>query len=264
MMIRLDNGTSRLLVDPSAGGRIASLSVRGTELIAGPTGDDGEPRPGLEWGLYPMVPFAGRVRNGQFGFAGVRHSLEPRAHPHAIHGTVDDAAWEVISTDATTVTMVCSLGPRWPFRGLVTHRIVLSAGMLRLVLALRAEEPMPAQVGWHPWFRRPASVPLDFAQWLPRDADGMPGPPTAGGMPSSGDPVDDCFVADGRPVALTVDGVRLGLSSDCSHWVVYDGAAHGVCVEPQSGPPNAIVSSPHVVAAGQVLERWFEISWAGD
>ena len=48
-------------------------------------------------------------------------------------------------------------------------------------LTLEAAEPMPATIGWHPWFRRtlePGGPPVavDFAadEMLVRDAEGMP------------------------------------------------------------------------------------------
>ena len=264
MVLRLDNSAAQVLVDAGSGGRVASLVVRGTELIVGPAGDDGVPRSGLDWGLYPMAPYAGRVRNAAFGFDGAVHRLPPRAAPNAIHGTVDDAEWDVHGRTASTVTLGCAPGPRWPFASRVTHTISLLPDRLRMELSVHAHERMPVQVGWHPWFARPASVVTRFTQWLPRDADGMPGPPTTEGLPGPGEPVDDCFVAPTGPVLVDVAGVRLSLTSDCSHWVVYDGAAHGVCVEPQSGPPNEIASAPRVVGPGQVLGRWFEIAWEQD
>lgn len=260
-MPRLVSGAAHALIDTANGGRVSSLVVQGTGLVVGP-GDGHSAEPGaLDWGIYPMVPFAGRVRNGRFAFAGSEHELVRRRPPHAIHGTVDDAEWEVQGQTGSTVALTCALGPRWPFAGRVTHSISLLPDRLRMVLSLHADESMPAQVGWHPWFRRPASVLSQFREWQPRDAEGMPGPPTAAGVPVPVERVDDCFVADGAPVRIRTCGVGLSLRSDCSHWVVFDGADHGVCVEPQSGPPNEFESAPFVLAAGATLDRWFEIAW---
>ena len=157
--------------------------------------------------------------------------------------------------------METDLGADWPFRGRVFHSVTLGDGAVRFELVLTAEDAMPAQVGWHPWFERPAVVGDVFAGWLPRDDDGMPGMPTTEGVPLMSSVVDDCFLPGEEPIPVTVNGMGLSLSSDCSHWVVYSGAAHGVCVEPQSGPPNATESGPVVLDAGESLRRWFEISW---
>ena len=73
-------------------------------------------------------------------------------------------------------------------------------------------------------------------------------------------PWDDCFLND-APVVLHRGGQRVTLTSDCTHWVVYDMPAHATCVEPQSGPPDAFNLEPRSLAPGQTLERWFAIEW---
>ncbi|MEN9301358.1 MAG: hypothetical protein RLZZ254_1139 [Actinomycetota bacterium] len=237
---------------------MVSLEIDGTPLIVGE-----EPRHGsaFEWGLFPMVPFAGRVRGGRFTFRGRDYQLPTRMPPHAIHGVVDDVPWTVASNDDSSVGMYCELSAPWPFRGEVSHRIELRASSLWMELSLTAHESMPAQVGWHPWFVRPATIESSFAEWLPRDEEGMPTQPTIANVPDFTSPVDDCFTFDGSAVCVKVGERRLSLTSDCTHWVVYTEAEHGICVEPQSGPPNEFESAPIVVNAGGVLRRWFEIAW---
>jgi aldose 1-epimerase len=100
-MIRLDHGDSAALIDDTCGGRLASLKVRGTELIVGAESAESD----FGWGIYPMVPFAGRVRNGRFNFQGKDYQLAKRMPPHAIHGTVDDTVWEVMANDEKSTTM---------------------------------------------------------------------------------------------------------------------------------------------------------------
>jgi len=75
--------------------------------------------------------------------------------------------------------------------------------------------------------------------------------------------VDDCFINPLAPLSLTVNGVDLVLSSDCSHWVVYDQPTHATCIEPQSGAPNGINDSAVIIAPGESLARWFTIAWTG-
>lgn len=259
-MIELSSAVATVGVDPLCGGRVYSLNVNGVELIVGP--HDQQVLNGFDWGIYPMTPFAGRVRFGEFTFNGKNHQLPRRMPPHAIHGTVDDVEWKVISVSSNSVLMQTSLGSNWPFAGGVSHSLELSDESLRLVLELTAQEEMPAQVGWHPWFPRPSKIDAAFPAWMPRDADGMPMPPTADTLPDLSGDVDDCFVAGVEPPVVTVNGRKLTLRSDCSHWVVYTGAKHGVCIEPQSGPPNQVALAPTVLKPGETLRRWFEIAWA--
>ena len=68
-----------LTVDPTNGGRIASLVIGGHELLI--TEGHGP----IWWGCYPMAPFAGRIRAGRFRFRGRTYELPLTMPPNAIH-----------------------------------------------------------------------------------------------------------------------------------------------------------------------------------
>ena len=65
------------VLDPGAGGRIASLRVDGLELLV--TEGSGP----VAWGCYPMVPWAGRVRDGVLRWRGEEHRLPTDVSPAA-------------------------------------------------------------------------------------------------------------------------------------------------------------------------------------
>ncbi|MNN41580.1 hypothetical protein D3C81_1557070 [compost metagenome] len=116
---------------------------------------------------------------------------------------------------------------------------------------------MPAVLGWHPWFRKPDGLVFTPEAMYIRDEDGIATLPV--GAPTAG-PWDDCFIANGE-TALLLAGQRLRLRSSADHWVVYDGAAHATCVEPQTGPPDGFTLSPCRLAPGQRLALAFELAW---
>ncbi len=63
-IVTLTSARAAVTVDLVAGGRLASLTVDGDELLY-----FGDPGTGpMGWGCYPMAPFAGRVRYGALGF----------------------------------------------------------------------------------------------------------------------------------------------------------------------------------------------------
>ena len=246
-------------VDPDDGGRIVSLAVDGRELFVN-TADP------MMRGCYPMVPFAGRVRDARLEFDGRTHPLRPNAPPHSIHGSVLDRTWTVSGHTESSVSLTVDLGPHWPFRGFAQHHIGMRPDGLDLELSVTAHDRMPAQVGWHPCFAKPSTTRLAFDHMLVRDAAGI-----TTGSPRAADPmtalpgnVDDCFVGvstpDGR-LRLTVSGIDISLSSDCEHWVVYDQPVDSTCVEPQSGPPNEVNDHPHILEAGGSLARFLTIEW---
>jgi galactose mutarotase-like enzyme len=122
-----------------------------------------------------MAPFAGRVRDGQFRFRGESFQLPLDLPPHAIHGTVYRQPWTIVD-DAT---IAIRLGDPWPFPGTVVQRFSLESDSMRVTMSLRAEQPMPASIGWHPWFRRrltesgdDVDVQFDAELMFERDATG--------------------------------------------------------------------------------------------
>lgn len=255
-VLDLRAGDARVVVRPEHGGRLGSVQVAGRELLV--TGHELGP---IYWGSYPMAPWAGRIRHGAFSFAGTAHQLPLAAPPHALHGVVFDRPWRVDGPDALSI----DLDERWPFRGRVRQRFAVRENGLDVEMTLEADEPMPAVMGWHPWFRRalepggtPVSLTFDPAQMLVRDAEGIP----TGELVAPPDgPWDDCFTGLRSDPVLEWPGLRLTLSSSCPWWVVYTQPAHAVCVEPQSGPPDAANHDPEVVAPGAPLRHTMAWRW---
>jgi aldose 1-epimerase len=234
--IVLEGEGATLTIDAEHGARLASLVVDGHELLV--TEGDGP----IWWGCYPMAPFAGRIRDGRFPFRDELYDIPLSMPPNAIHGTVLDRPWQVTARSADGVELATDLGPDWPFRGRVVQAITLVAGGMEAALRLEAVEPMPAVLGWHPWFRRSvggASAQLAFeahSMYL-RGPDGLPtgmiGPPSPG-------PWDDAFADLVAQPRLTWPGIlELDIRSTALFWVVFDEREDALCVEPQTAPPDA-------------------------
>ena len=244
-------GPAVLTVSPADGGRLTSLVVDGHELLvtegAGP----------IRWGSYPMAPWAGRIRDGRFTFRGRDVELTRNLEPHAIHGTVFERPWTMTGPDSMTI----DLGSGWPFRGRVSQRFTLGDDGLRVELTLDADEPMPVVVGWHPWFRRPVELEIAPARAFERGPDGLPTGRLVEPRPR---PWDDCVVDLAGPPRLTwPNGMTLEITSSADHWVVYDETEDGVCVEPQTGPPDAVnIGGASVVEPGAPHRAWMGWRWA--
>ncbi len=255
----LTAGSARVVVEPAFGGRLSSFNVDGIELLWQPDGDmPGASHP-FGWGSFVMAPYAGRIRFGRLTFDGASYPLEVTMAPHAIHGTVHDSEWRVSGVTRSTVDgrpsasceLSCDLGPAWPFRGVVHQRIELvegaTAGTGCLVQQVRVDavDKMPVTLGWHPWFPRVlpgATSPVQWSfdrtgvQMLPRDEDGIAVAELVDIPPA---PWDDCFVGVGTVSVLWPGLVELTVEHDCPVVVLFDGLDHAVCVEPQTGPPDA-------------------------
>ncbi len=257
------------VLDPAAGGRIASIRVDGLELLV--TEGSGP----VAWGCYPMVPWAGRVRDGVLRWRGEEHRLPTDVlPPHAIHGTLLETAWQVVDAGPDAATLAADLAAPWPFGGRAIHRVTLSPDSLRAELEVQAgDRPMPAIVGWHPWFPRvlrdgtgaavgePVVVDLDAGAMLHRGADGIPDGAMVRPIPPG--PWDDCFVdLAAAPGVHWPGALEVRIASDAPWWVVYTENPTGVCVEPQTGPPNGLNTAEHaVVAPGVPLVASMAVRW---
>ncbi len=264
----LTAGDVSVVVAPAAGGRMGQITVAGEPLLVDMASNNGHP---MAWGTFPMAPWVGRIRAGQFAFDGVDHQLETNhvdggggpGHSHSIHGTTFTRPWSVVDHSATAITMSCPLAGAldWPFGGTAHQRIELDAAQVTWSLFIDNEgDPFPAELGWHPWFRKPDHLEFYPTAMYQRDVFGIA---TGELVEPINAPWDDCFI-NTEPVVLHYDRTvapEVTVTSDCDHWVVYDQPSDSTCVEPQSGPPNAFNLRAHVVEPTTPLRRTMSICW---
>jgi len=248
-------GVASMAVDASDGCRVTSFQIAGRELLA--TVGAGV----FDHGCFPMAPFAGRVRNGRFRFDGGAYDLERNMGEHAIHGTVAGRAWQ----EAGPAEWRIDLGAGWPFGGHVVHRVDLDASRLRLELEVHADTRlMPATCGWHPWWRRPVDIDVDAATVLIRDDKGIPtGERVAAPSVSADDAWDDCFTDLSGPTRVRwPNGPTITITTGCGFLVVFTEPATALCLEPQTGPPDAFtIGGAARVEPGSPLRAWVEFAW---
>ena len=119
----------------------------------------------------------------------------------------------------------------------------------------------PAALGWHPWFTKPDRLVVHPLAMFEQDDVGLP---TGRLVTPTDPPWDDCFVLH-EPVELHYDRrlapVVTVASPDCEYWVVFDKPAHATCVEPQSGPPDALTLRPELPTSARPLRRTMTIDW---
>lgn len=249
-----------LEIDPQDGGRWTSLVVDGLELLSG-ADVEGIP-PGVTHGCFAMAPYAGRLGHGRLVVDGVQHDLPRDAPPHAIHGHVFDVPWQLDGEGVLSAPLPAT----WPFAGFVRQELVLHDGGLDARLVLRAEESMPATVGFHPWFARrlargrPAELEMSPHRQYEKGRTDLP---TGALIAPTLGPYDDCFVGMSEPPRLVWRGaLELTMTSSADHWVVFDQLPDVICLEPQTGPPDAAAlgRAAQLPAGGElVLEvalRW--------
>ena len=235
MRHNIDGGEISIEIDVDQGARISSLRFRDYECVVPFRGQT------MTWGWYAMAPWAGRVREGLI--------KDPRgntfqlpinfAPPHAIHGFGLTESWEEIGEGSFAL----DFPP--PYRGArVEQRFELLDNALRWSLEYGAGDcELPFWMGFHPWFPRELdrgnSVEIDFhpGKMFERGSDYLP---TGKLITPTTPPWDDAFTqVRGTPKVYWEDALQISIESDAPYWVVYDQDPEGVCIEPQSAPPDA-------------------------
>ncbi len=232
----LDNDRVRAVIDPVRGARLTSLVIDGHEVLAASSDPDIDPA--IADGCFPMVPWAGRVRDGRLTLGGGTHQLPQTDGDHALHGLGHVAAWERVAEGAYEL----AIGAPWPTEGVATLTYQLLDDGIRIELSWDDDTEAPCSIGLHPWFRRRldqrrgarglARARRDGRARRRRPAHRRLVDPTAG-------PWDDCFRLASTPVLTWPGALELTLSSSAEWWVVYDEPADTMCVEPQTAPPDA-------------------------
>lgn len=256
-LLRIGCGPTLVQIAADAGGRIAQITHAGVDWL---TGYDADHRAMIGWGSYPMLPWAGRIRQGRFGFDGRRWQLAPNLGPHAIHGVGFALPWQVGLHAPTRIELLLTLpeDERWPFGGSARQLIEVGEGCLKMSLQVTAGyRAMPCVIGWHPWFCKPDELEFLPERMYPHDAEGMTVLPTVAPAPP---PWDHCFI-NRNPIRLRRARQWLRLTSDCEHWVVFDQLPHSTAIEPQSGPPDGFNLESVLLQPGESQRATFLWEW---
>ena len=227
----------RVEVDLDHGARLSSVQWGGYEFAVQERGNT------LHWGWYPMAPWAGRVLFGKFRRANGEEVQLPTnvIPPHAIHGLAYDLVWRDCGNGVSRVDFPA------PYSGASAElRIWVSGNVLHYELEYFAGGcDLPAWLGIHTWFPREigggagsAEVIFDAEKMLAVDETLMPNGEFI--APITPQPWDDVFHTPiGTPTAIWPGGAKLEVTSPTPWWIVYTLDSEGVCIEPQTAPPNA-------------------------
>lgn len=248
-------GASRLRLAPEAGGAIASWSVEERDILRPATDADLANRQPVGMASFPMVPYCGRITHGRFSFADRAIALPPNLppEPHAIHGQGWRSPWTIADLASDQAVLELTHEPdAWPWRWSARQSFRLSDAALDTELAVTnlSDSVMPAGLGLHPYFVRPAGTRLrarvSGVVTRPDAPDAQPPAEwnwTEG--PTIGPFVDNQFTGwDGRAEVVWPDSGRravLTADPDVSRLVVYaPTGADYLCVEPVSHRLDAV------------------------
>lgn len=165
----LENEHQSLQVLPEVGGSLGHwrwrTEGREMDLLRPPSAADIAARRVGAMGCFPLVPYSNRIRHGRFRFAGreIALPLNFGDHPHSIHGHGWQAPWRVeAQTHGRVVLAYEHAAGAWPWAHEARQEIALCEDGFQIALSLtnRADTPMPAGIGLHPYFAGASSARL--------------------------------------------------------------------------------------------------------
>ncbi|MCQ4301607.1 aldose 1-epimerase [Pseudomonas songnenensis] len=279
--LHLSRAGLQLSVCPALGGAITRFAFEGFDLLRPWDGSEQVRRTGC----FVLAPYSNRIAAGRFDFDGSAHHLRRNSADHAlpIHGVAWKRAWQLDEQGADHLLLSLAHEPdqgenaaHWPFAFHLSQRLQLLDDGLALELRLhnRDNRPMPAGLGWHPYFPRHAGVELQFAAeavWL---ADEQQLPLRQAAIPAGWDfsqlravnepGLDNNFTGWNGQARLRWPERRLSLAIEAGpgleHLIVYTPpAAQGfLAVEPVSHANAALNRGGEgleILAPGQTLTR---------
>ncbi len=258
-VVTLCDGDLRLHLAPAAGGRIAAFKWRDIDVIQPADLHGLTTENPLDLGSFPMVPFGGRIAAGRFEFDGRIVSLSPNLadQPHAIHGQGWQRVWQCTaqSVNAAQLSFDHPAGEwPWAYRAEQTYQLRQNRLIQTLSIENRADTPMPAGLGLHPYFPRTADMQLraQIEGYFPNDAEMLPTSQTA--APKAWDwtkgrtltpSVDHQFTGwnGGAEIWWPSRGVHVAMTTQppMDYLVVYAPPGQDyACIEPVSHANNAL------------------------
>lgn len=266
-LFELRTDEQSMTFDPLMGGRVTSWEIHGVEVL---TGTGTHP---VEHGMYVMAPWAGRLRSNRIEVDQLRrwgisaqgdYVPDVNYPPWALHGTClaePIENWELVSENIVQMTQPIpgwsgTLTTEWRIEGLTAYSS----------LTVEASSPMPALMGWHPWFRmvingQPALWTLSGELLVKEEAL-----PTGERVHWAGETrVDDAFAVSDAVVNVAWGDLSLEVRNSHPWFVVFDELDEALCVEPQNGPPNAfelpMTAEPPIARPGHPQDMTTQWLW---
>ena len=259
--IELNQHTFSLGLAPSEGGCVTHFKWRDQDVLRPVTQ---APHKGVydarNYAAFPMMPFCGRIEHGTFQYANQTYHLPLNMppDPHAIHGQAWQMAWTVDqhSEHQVILSYTHPVGA-WPWAYSAHQVFQLLPDGLELTLSLKnlSETPMPAGMGWHPYFpRAQAQLDLPTTSVWPAGNRGLNLPPETLTEAQRLTParwvraldMDNCFDLQAKPYQLHWPHHSLRIDPDPMFGKCLVFIPEGedfFCVEPISHAPNAVNST---------------------
>ena len=233
-----------LIFDTTLAGRAISWKYQGCELLGAGGADP------VEFGFYPMLPWAGRLAGNSILVNGEVCEQDINYENWAIHGlsfAQPLSSWRVQVDESSTCFISTQKITQWMDDLDITFTWTIDEHSLTTTIELTPSSERLSRVvlGWHPWFLKslgsgsPAKLNIDGGKLLTKE-NSLPTGELVDFDVSLG-PFDDALIVPNKTVVIEWPNALHMLITNSHEWfVIYDGNRDFICVEPQTGAPNSL------------------------
>jgi aldose 1-epimerase len=255
-LVTLASGGMSAVLAPECGARIVSFRVGGRDILRAASGEALATGSSYGFAGFPLMPYSGPVFGDGFQFGSQWHPLGRNVpeEPTATHGEGWIRSWAITSQSDNRVELSMDHVPtagEFPFawRGHIGFSLDANSLVIDLRLTCRDHRPMPAGIGFHPYFPKPPGTRLRFeatGMWPPDAPEAVdlhcgplfPGLDFSDGPDASEIVLDRCFEGwDREARILYPDGftTRVAAEGALERLQIYDAWDYPyLCVEPVS------------------------------
>ncbi len=267
-MLEIESDAARAVVEPGLGGSLMAFTIGDIDVTRRAISAS-DPR---GTSSFPMVPWVNRIDRGKFATSDHVHSIRPNTEePHPIHGHGWLSEWSVEDHATDRVTLRFDhAGDSWPWPYTAFLRYLIEPDRLIMDLEVTnrsATDSMPASLGFHPYFERPARISATVdgrwdvgddlipTRWTDAEAFRL--------SDVDGFEADNTYTGwDGRAFIETQQA-RIEMVADLKRLHLYAPRwAHFFALEPVSASPDAVnhpARGSVMLEPGETLHHWMRL-----
>ena len=219
-------------------------------------------------GMAILIPFANRVKNGEYEFEGVKYSLPRNEEGHAIHGLILNEEWDIISVSEDSASFKHILHhPGYPteLTSIAKYTLINKELNVEIIIRNTGLKNAPLVIGAHPYFIASNDWRLKI-QGNVQMCEAINKIPTGRLIPfdinnTVRKEFDDCFLISNDDIVLesnysTIRIIRRGMP----YVQIFTGVPNAVAIEPMSGAPDAYHNGMGLIIIRPGEERAFKFT----
>jgi aldose 1-epimerase len=236
--VRIKKGDTEAEILPK-GAYLYSLKIRDKDVIL--KGNLERPTRG---GMAILIPYANRVKNGEYTFEGIKYVLPKNKEGNAIHGLVLDKEFKVMEKREDSITLDYELeheGYPTKLDCLIIYKIFKHGIRVKINVKNIGSKRAPLTVGAHPYFIVSDDWKIITENEGVKKCINFNKIPTGELIKSQFEHTDydDCFLVNGN-IELHSSYSKIKIIRRNMPFVqVYTGIRGAVAIEPMSGAPDA-------------------------